>query len=95
MDNCHDNDMKMIGRPLTVYPEGAKRPLDRLVIQPMPGQQPEDLVFTMLCRLAGIGYAEPNLVDVISASCGWHPLERDRKMTVQYAGKKYVITRAA
>ena len=33
MNTDYDNDMIMIGRPLSVYAQDAKRPLDRLVMR--------------------------------------------------------------
>lgn len=34
-----------------------------------------------------------NLIDVVSYTCGWKPLEVWEEMTVSYDGKRYVIAR--
>jgi hypothetical protein len=37
--------------------------------------------------------SEPNYVNFIALNCGWLPLTKDEKMTVQYGGCEYEIVR--
>lgn len=67
--------------------------MNDITIKTLEQRPSEHIVYDLISMLAGRDFEEPNLVDVISATCGWHPLEVDGEMTVQFYGKEYVIKR--
>lgn len=56
-------------------------------------QSSEDKILNLLCKIAGDSGDEPNLIDVISRSSGWHPLENKEVMKVRHGNREYTITR--
>jgi hypothetical protein len=60
---------------------------------PKEQQSSEDKILNLLCKIAGDSGDEPNLIDVISRSSGWRPLESNNVMQVHYGDRAYTITR--
>lgn len=56
-------------------------------------QSSEDKILNLLCKIAGDGGGDPNLIDVISRSSGWGPLDSNGVMQVHYGDRSYTITR--